>query len=152
MVTLRLISLLRSCQTVFQSRCTSLHSHQQCVMVLISPHPRQHLLTLSHNSDSTGCDLMSPYVLICIFLIADDAEHLFLCLLVICISSLKKCLFRSIAHFLIGLFVLLLLSCKLYINIYLTRYMICKTFLLYSGFSLSFFKNFLTFYFILEYN
>ena len=102
-----IFNFLKYFHTDFHSGCPSLHSHQQCKRVSFSPIPRQQptlCFDLLMIIILIGVMWYVIVVLIFISLMISDIEHLFMCLLVICVSSLEKHLFRSFANFLIGSF------------------------------------------------
>ena len=102
-----IFSFLRSLHTVFYSAYTNLHSYHQCMRVSFSPHPCLHLLNVFFwlTAIPTAVRWYLTMVSIYISLMASNVEHLFMCLLAICVSFLEKYLFGSCTHFLIGLFV-----------------------------------------------
>ena len=99
---------LRNCHTVFDNDCTSLSSYQQCTGVLVL-HIFPRTFCMYSFFMETFLIGVRWYcgILICISLLFNRVEYLFISLLVICMSSLKKCLFRFSAFLKQNLFLFL---------------------------------------------
>ena len=95
---------------MMHSGCIILQSPPQWAWGSISPHLRQHLLFSEvffffffFSCHPNGNEVISDYGLIYIFLMTGGVEHLCICSLTICISSLETSI-QVLCLFLIGLF------------------------------------------------
>ena len=111
-------SFLRNLYTVFHSVLYQFTLQEGSLF----PHPLQHLLFVDFSILAIlfGMGWYFTVFLICIFLIMNYVEHLFICLLAICMSSLEKCLFSSLAHLLIEFFILLMV--KTFVSCFICYY------------------------------
>ena len=102
-----IFNFLRNCHSVIHSKYTIFHFHQQSARVSLNFSVS--LPTLAVFLDFClfvlivaflmGVGGISSLLTICISLMISDFEHLYMCLLAICISSLEKHLFQSFPHF-----------------------------------------------------
>ena len=90
-------SFLKNLSTILYSGCINIHSHQQCMMVPFTPHPQQHLLFLDFLLMAILIGVRWWFIVVYIYisLIKNHVEHLFTCLLAICIFPLGKSISRK---------------------------------------------------------
>ena len=94
-------NFLRDSHPVFHSDGANYNLNQWYGRIPFPVYPHQHLLfaVFLMIVILTGVRRYLIVVLDCVSLMISDVEHLFICLLAICLSSLEKCPFGSSAHF-----------------------------------------------------
>ena len=91
-------NFLRNCQTVFYRDCSVFtFPPALCQYSNFSILNNTCYFPFKNYSHPSGCEVVSHCSFICIPLMTNDIEHLFICLLTICSSSLEKYLFGSFA-------------------------------------------------------
>ena len=103
---------LENFHIVFWIDCTNSHPHSQCTKIPFFPHLYQNGLYVKFLMIVilTYMRWFLIVILIYISLMINDVEHLFVCFMFICVSSLGKWLFRSSVHFLILWFIIIMLN------------------------------------------
>ena len=95
-------SFLRNLHIIFHSSCTNLYSYPQCTRVPFPPHPPQHLF--AEFLMTTILTSLRCYITVNLHSSCNcNIEHFFMYLLIMCMSFLEKCLFKSYPHSLIGI-------------------------------------------------
>ena len=94
---------LSNCHTVLQSGGTIKLPLEIPAFWLLYSLPTFDVVSLFNFSSSNGQAMVSNYCFNHFALITKNAEHLFMCMLVICISSFVMWLFKAFANLVIGL-------------------------------------------------
>ena len=97
-------SFLRNLHPVFHSGCINLHSHQQCKCSLFSTPSPAFIVSRFFDDGHSDCCEVIPHCSFGLPFSNNERCWASFHVLVICMSSLEKWLFRSFSHFLIGLF------------------------------------------------